>query len=189
MTRISMAALSAAFLMGCGDSAGPVDSGIISILVDGIEESDIDGGVLSEDESIATQSGNPWGEFVDRARVECEGDPEAFTVTSVSAEITSSSNVSGYEDFVSGTMVVYFQDVSGSDAAATRVDVASASAPNGTGPVDLAVTATRSSLNTLLSRLVGGDFHLGWRAPTDKTETDDFGVAIRVRLSALAHCG
>ncbi len=175
-------------LAACGDP-GPVESGPLSVLVDGIEETDIDSGVLSEDENIAAQSGNPWGEFVNRARAECGTDPAGFSVTSVSVEITSTSNVTGFEDVVNGSMVVYFQDVSGSDQAATRVDVGTAAGPTGTGPITMTVTGSRSSLDALRARLVGGDFHLGWRAPTNKTAADDFALDVRVRLNALAHCG
>ena len=73
------------------------------------------------------------------------------------------------------------------DADALRVDVASA-VVTGPGTVTLTVTATRSQLQVIHERLVGGDFHVGLRATTDRDEDDYFSMDVIVTFQARAHC-
>lgn len=179
--------LAALVVAACG--TGPVDSGTISVTVNSMNESDIrTPGIVQKDKNIATQSGNPWGRFIDAAQAECARDPAGFEVRSVSIALDPASDIAAFQDVIDGAVTVYFSDVSGSDAAAIRADVGSTTAPTGVGPVALSVSGTRSSLNPLRARLVGGDFHVGVRAATSLTGADKFSMDIRVSLVALAYC-
>lgn len=192
--------LAALALAGCGGSdpgdsgngPGPVDSGNVTIRIDSINESDIrTAGTVQKDGNISTGTGNPWGTFVGQAKAECGKDPVGFEVTSLSIGLDTSgggSTTTRFEDVVDGAATVFFASTQGSDAAATKADVGSVSAPTGAGPVAVPVSATRSSLDPLLARLVGGDFHVGFRAATSLTDRDDFSMDVRVTLAARAHC-
>lgn len=178
-------------VVGCTESRGPVDSGQISLTINSINPSDIrTAGTVSKDENISTESGNPWGAFARAAKDECGGDPVAFEVltTTMSLDVDGSDNVAAFEDVISGAATVYFLSTSGSDATATRADVASAATVTGIGPVTMSVGASRTALEPLLDRLVGGDFHVGLRAATALTDDDDFSMDVQIALSARAFC-
>lgn len=57
--------------------------------------SDLNGGRVEEDKNINTESGNPYGAFVDNARAEVGGDPSEIRVDEVSLtlDVGASSNV------------------------------------------------------------------------------------------------
>ena len=74
----------AAVAVGCSDVLGPVDSTEIQTTVNSMNESDITNGVIEKEENISNESGNPWGEFIDRAESTCEAPPEGFAVRSAS---------------------------------------------------------------------------------------------------------
>ncbi len=194
MTNRSLAPLSAlllAALAGCG--GGSVDSGTMTITVNSMNESDIrTPGVVQKDENISNDSGNPWGEFVKRARDQCGGDPAGFEVlgASVGLDTSGGGNVQRFED-VSGAgdaVTAFFASTSGSDATAVKADVGSVTGPTGAGPIPLALSATRASLAPLHGRLVGGDFHVGVRVGTYLTAQDRFTMDVRVSFSVRAHC-
>jgi len=180
-------------LSGCGGESpmSPVDSEIFSITINSMNPSDIRTvGIIEKDENVSTGTGNPWGEFIKVAGDKCRGDPLGFDVlnASIALDVAGSQNVSGLEDVISGQVTVYFASTQGSDATAIRVYVASAASPSGTGPVTLSVTSSRVQFDVLLDRLLGGDFHVGLRAETDRTEDDSFSMDVVVTLQVRAHC-
>jgi hypothetical protein len=181
-------------LVGCGgETKGPVDSGSIAVAINSMNQSDIrTPGVIRKDENLSTMTGNPWGEFIKRAKMECGKDPMGFGVTSVSISLDTSGSggdrVARFEDVVNGQATVLFSSTQGSDDAAARVDIASVASPTGPGPVTLATTATRQSFAPILPRMVGGDFHVGLRAATSKMSGDKFSMDVRVYLAAKAFC-
>lgn len=189
MRRILVAPFLATLaLAACG--LGPVESGPLAVTVNSVNESDVQGGVVWKDENISNDSGNPWGEFVRRARDTCGADPVAFEVVSASVALDTSGGpgmVSRFEDVVSGTAAVRFLSTSGSDPAAVSADVGQVAAPAGPGPIPLALLGTRSALAPLHARLLGGDFHVGFRAGV-LPGAGPFTMDVRVDFAALAHC-
>jgi len=180
----------ALILPACSDP-GPVDSSTITITVNSMNQSDIDPpGILEKDENISNETGNPWGEFIKAAESECESSPRNFQMISVSLalDVAGSQEVSVLEDVITGGVTVYFASTRGSDADAVRVNVASASSVSGVGPVPLGNLASASDLRVLRERLVGGDFHVGVRANTNRTDNDSFSADIRVIFRTRAHC-
>jgi hypothetical protein len=174
----------------CSD-LGPVDSAVIALTINSMNSSDIDPpGIIEKDENISTETGNPWGEFIRAAEDLCGDAVSGFEVLSATLglDVAGSSGVSVLEDVISGDATVFFSSTRGNDATAVRVDVASMSGVSGTGPVNLPVTATRAQLQTLFERLLGGDFHVGLRAETDRLDSDSFSMDARVSISARAHC-
>jgi hypothetical protein len=160
--------------------------------VNSVNQSDIQvPGVVQKDENISNDSGNPWGEFMRRAREECGADPVAFEVLSASIALDTSGGpgmVSRFEDVVSGMAAANFSSTSHSDPAAVSADIGSTAAPTGAGPLPLATSGSRAALAPLHDRLVGGDFHVGFRAETSLGPGDAFTMDVRVDFAARAHC-
>jgi predicted small lipoprotein YifL len=186
-----LAALALALaLTACG--RGPVDSGPLAVTVNSVNQSDIQvPGVVQKDENISNDSGNPWGEFVRRAREECGADPVAFEILGASVALDTSGGagvVSRFEDVVSGMAAAHFSSTSHSDPAAVSADVGSIATPAGAGPIPLVPSGTRAALAPLHDRLVGGDFHVGFRAETSLGAGDAFTMDVRVDFAARAHC-
>lgn len=175
----------------CGDSdpMGPVLSPTITLTVNSMNPSDIEGGFIDKDENISTETGNPWGEFMKAATDECGRDPAGFEITYVALGLDTdgSSGVDGLEDVFSGTASVILRSTQGSDASATQVEVGSGTV-SGTGPSVLGIAAGRSQLLPLHDRLVGGDFHVAVRGATHRQPDDDFSADVRVTLAATAFC-
>jgi hypothetical protein len=107
---------------------------------------------------------------------------------SIALDVSGSSDVAVLDDVISGAATVFFASTQGSDAAAVRVNIASAATVAGTGPVSLPVTATRAQLSALVDRVVGGDFHVGLNAQTDRLDTDSFSMDVIVTFQARALC-
>lgn len=194
MKRLPLALVLALLVIsGCGgddDPMGPVDSPTITLTVNSMNPSDIrTPGIIEKDENISTESGNPWGRFIDSATDECGGDPAGFDVLMVSMalDVAGSQDVTQLDDVIDGTATVFFSSTRGSDASAVRVNVASGPVV-GAGPVTLPLAATRASFAVLHERMVGGDFHVGVRGETSLTDNDDFSMDVRVTFSARALC-
>ena len=178
-------------LAACDDPIGPVDSIPMTLTINSMNSSDIDPpGRIEKDENISTETGNPWGEFIRQAETVCGADPVGFQVlnASIALDVAGSSDVQVLEDVISGTATVFFASTQGSDADAVRVDVASGSLISGVGPVSLPVIATRGQLDTLHERLLGGDFHVGLQAETDRVDADSFSMDVRVTVQSSAIC-
>lgn len=180
----------AAVAVGCSDVLGPVDSTEIQTTVNSMNESDITNDVIEKDENISNESGNPWGEFIDRAESTCEAPPDGFAVRSASLALVTeeSTGVQALEDVIDGDATVHFLSTRGSDADAVRVNVARVTDPTGTGPVSMNVIASRQDLRDLRERMRGGDFHVGFRAETSRDSSSDFSMNVRIRFRARAFC-
>lgn len=187
-------ALAAVACAGTDAASGKtVDSGSIAVVISSMNPSDIrTAGTIQKDENISTGTGNPWGEFIKKAKAQCGKDPAGFEIVSASISLDTSGGggrtVTKLEDVISGTATVFFASTQGNDASATKVDVAEASRPTGAGPVSLTIRATKDALKPLQARLVGGDFHVGFRAATSKTSKDDFSMNVRATVAARALC-
>ena len=189
--QIAALTLFLAIPTACSDPLGPVDSQTISLTINSINSSDIDpAGLIEKDENISHETGNPWGEFIVSAQSVCGGDPVGFRVlgASVALDLEGSSGVVDFDDVVAGQASIHFLSTQGSDSSATRVVVASSSSVSGPGPVDLPVTATQGQLDSIFERLVGGDFHVGFRAETDRLESESFSMDVTVAFQARAIC-
>ena len=163
----------------------------MTLTINSMNSSDIDPvGIIEKDENIGTETGNPWGEFIRLAEDQCQTTPAGFDVLSVTIalDVAGSSDVATLDDVISGDAIVFFASTRGNDAAAVRVDVGSGAGLAGVGPVNLPVIASRTQLAALLERMVGGDFHVGLRAETDRVDTDSFSMDVRVTIQTRAMC-
>lgn len=189
--RVSALLVLSVSATACDDALGPVDSVPIGLTINSMNSSDIEPtGIIEKDENISTETGNPWGEFIRIAEDQCGREPIGFEILSATLglDVAGSSNVDVLEDVIHGDATLFFVSTQGSDADAVRVDIASGSNVTGVGPVDLTVTASRAELDGLWERLVGGDFHVGLNAETDRVGSDSFSMDAQVGFQARAIC-
>ncbi len=80
--------------VGCGGD-DPVSVSDVVDLKLSLSSGDVAGNNLSDEKNVNTESGNPYGAFVDDARAEVGGDPSAIRVDEVTIELDpgASTNV------------------------------------------------------------------------------------------------
>ena len=173
----------------CEEDKGPITSNEILITVNSINQSDINSqGIIEKDENISNNSGNPWGEFIKEAETECGSNAKNFEILGVSVQLTDTENIDGFEDIINGMGEVYFINTQGSDIDADRVLIGSSNNLAGMIPNELTNLASRNDLNLLYERLLGGDFHVGFRGETNLTKDDNFSFDVIIKFVVKAYC-
>jgi hypothetical protein len=189
LLQLIFAVLVSLQLIGCEEDKGPITSNEITIVVNSINESDInEDGILEKDENISNDSGNPWGEFIKDAEAECGGNPDRFEIVSITVQISDQVGVTNFEDVIFGNASVHFLSTQGSDLDAVRVTIGSNNNLTGISANELTNMASSSDLNSLRDRLLGGDFHVGFRGETDLTKDDTFSMDVIIKFVVKAHC-
>ena len=76
-----------------------------------VQSNDVAGdGTISEEKSITTESGNPWGKFIDDARATIGGDPSDITLDAATITLeTSSTNVADLGEVFDGSVTLAFE--------------------------------------------------------------------------------
>ena len=163
--------------LGCAEDPVTVSDRIV-IQLSGIKESDITSGVVEKSKNVTTESGNPYGAFLQNARTTLGHNPSRIEV--LMAQITLSGDSRGVislEDLFTGEVNVFLDaDVGGT------VPVGRVTNPTGMGPVDCAIVSTESSLAPIMDALLSGNFRVGVRGPTNRLPTDDFDARLDVRI-------
>jgi hypothetical protein len=187
MTRtLRHAALCIVALAGCGDNlaANTVGfSGPVSVNVDKFKDGDVRNNAFDADKSINTESGNPYGAFLQQARGALGRAPAAVLVERVTLTLgRDATGVTSFEQFMGGPLVVYLASSS------TTVNVGTVAQPTGAGPVEVTITATRDTLAPINSELVQGSFKVGIRVPAaaGRPRSFDAKVATVLYFRALA---
>mgnify|MGYP000684073182 CR=1 FL=1 len=168
----------------CDDDEDPVArTDTIVIQLAGIKEGDIHDGVVEKDKNVTTEVGNPYGAFLDAARVALGRNPSRIEVTSVAITLGGDSRgvISFADLFVGETNVFLRADVGGT------VYVARVTGPTGVGPVICEVIAGDSALAPIRDALLAGNFRVGIRGTTNRLPTDDFDARIDVRIGFAAY--
>lgn len=118
---------------------------------------------VNVDKGITTESGNPYGAFVDAAKRDLGKDPSKIDVESV--ELLLGSKVTGVtklEDIFGGQVDVLFlmNDTN------NTYPVAHAESVTGTGPIDMTIDWDPESVSEAdFAKLLGGSFKVVLRAP------------------------
>lgn len=169
----------AAFLAACGDD--PVAySETVSVKLSGIKNGDIQNDQASEDKNINTESGNPYGEFVKRARDRLGGrDPGAIEIVKATVQVhADSKNVSTIE-VVFADLELFIAD------SQTTIPVGSVSAPAGTSvPIPL---REEIDYEPVYASMLGGDFRVGVRGATVELPPDDFDLKLTIDVRFTAY--
>lgn len=156
MIRIYLtSALVVCLFAGCGDD--PVSySAPVSINLKA-KSGDVTGTTISEQKGITTESGNPYGGFINDARARLGGkDPVRVEIDAVTLTLGAQSiNVTALEDVFSGDVDAAFliDDTNNTYDAAHVID------PTGVGPVPMTVAFQSDAVAPQdLSKLLGGGF-------------------------------
>jgi hypothetical protein len=182
--RLLTFVLGTAMVAGC--AAGPIDSGPIAVTINSLNEGDVGSdGAVWKDGNISTGTSNPWGDFVKAAEEECGGSPVSFEFTSATVVIEFDGSATVDETF-GGRAEVRILSTQGSDDDADKAAIASIETLSGAGPHSLDVGAGQDH-SSLHSRLLGGDFHVGFWAEVADPDAD-LDINITITLEALANC-
>jgi hypothetical protein len=149
-----LAPLAAALLAGCGSD--PVSySAPVGISLDA-RSGDVVAGAISADKNVNTESGNPYGAFVNAAVQALGRDPSRIAVTSATLELEPGSpGVASLQEVFTGTVAVGFA----MNGSSTVYPVASVANPTGAGPVAMTVSFDSASMAPAdYADLAGGSF-------------------------------
>jgi hypothetical protein len=125
---------------------------------------DVKTGVISEDKGITTESGNPYGAFINEARAKLEGkDPASIEIDSLTLLLgTQSSGVTALEQVFTGKVEVFFE-MNDTD---NSYPVGNITNPKGSGPLELDVTFDSDTITGEdRTKLLGGSFETVIRGP------------------------
>lgn len=136
--------LSVASLMACGGGGGDgVSSYSEPVGINMTAKSnDVSGGSLTLEKNITTESGNPYGEFVNNANKNLGHDPGRIELVGLVLSMGTGTGVSGLQEVFTGTVTVSFV-ISGSGTVYAAGNVPG---PSGVGPIQLQITFQWSSL-------------------------------------------
>lgn len=182
--RILGVALLAA--VGCGDelAANTVNfSGPVTVNVDKFKDGDVRNNAFDSDKSINTESGNPYGSFLQQARAVLGRPPAAVLVERVTLTLgRDTRGVTAFEQFLGGPLTVYLASSS------ATVNLGTVTQPTGAGPVEVNIVATRDTLAPINNELVGGSFKVGIRVPAAAGRPNSFDakIATVIYFRALA---
>jgi hypothetical protein len=153
--RRHLSILSAAVLLAsCGSD--PVSYfAPVGISLDA-KSADVTAGQVSADKNITTESGNPYGAFVNAAVKALGGSPSRIGVASATLALEPSSiGVTALEQVFTGTVWLSFEP----NGTSTLYPAASVALPTGAGPVPMQVSFDSTSMTPAdYAALVGGNF-------------------------------
>jgi hypothetical protein len=137
-------ALLAPLAAGCGSD--PVSySAPVAIAFDNIKPGTSN--AILENKSITQPNGNPWGKFLNDAKLKLGHDPSKIVVTGATIELLTSTGFTGLQDVFTGPVSVSFEVTPNS------YQLAGVANPTGVGPVPMAIT-----FGTLDSTTMAGDY-------------------------------
>ena len=100
----------AAGLMACGGDDPVSESAPVGLSMK-VQSNDVAGdGTILVEKSITTESGNPWGKFIDDSRATIGGDPSDITLDAATITLeTSSTNVADLGEVFDGSVTLTFE--------------------------------------------------------------------------------
>jgi hypothetical protein len=186
--KISLLTTASLFVLatGCSDNTDVNTvgySGPVSINIDKFKDGDVRNNAFDSDKNVNTESGNPYGSFLQQARATLGRAPAAVLVDSVTLTLgRDATGVTSFEQFLGGPLVLYLANSS------TTVNIGTVAQPTGAGPVNVTITATRATLAPINNDLVNGSFKVGIRVPaaTARPRSFDAKIATVLYFRALA---
>ena len=178
MLVAALGALVAASNAACGDDVAAY-SETISLKLSGLKDGDINAGNASEDKSINTEEGNPYGDFLKAAKSRLGRDPGAIEVTSVIVKVHPDSKDVATLDQVFDDLEVY---LSTSETVITIGSVSSVSGSTQTVPVK-----DNIDYEPVFDRMLDGNFKMGIRGKTVSSPPASFDLklVLDVKFRAL----
>ncbi len=156
-------ALLAPIAAGCGSDAVSY-SAPVAITFNSIKPGI--GNAILEDKGITQPSGNPWGKFMNDAKLRLGRDPSKIVATGVTIELLTSTGFTGLQDVFTGPTSISFVVTPNS------YQLAGITSPTSAGPVPMAIVFGTFDSGTMAAgdyaSLLGGSFRvvLAGTAPT-----------------------
>lgn len=150
---------------GCGDTSGTNAntvnfSGPVAVNIDKFKDGEVRNEAFDVDKSVSTESGNPYGAFLQQARAVLGRPPAAVLVDRATLTLgANSTGVTSFQQFLGGPLTLYLAN------SGTTVNIGTVAQPMGAGPVEVTITATRDTLAPLQNDLTQNSFKLGIRVP------------------------
>ncbi len=159
LTYLSIAALA----VGCGDDpisySAPVGINLKA------KSADTTNGVVTDEKGITTESGNPYGKFINDAKAELGRDPAAIEVDELTVFLgAGSTGVTRLGEVFTGNVEVLFlmNDTNNSYPVAAGTIEATATG----GPIELGATFSSDGVpDADYAKLLGGSFKVVTRGP------------------------
>ena len=141
----------------CGTKDPVTYSAPVGISLD-VKSSDVAGGTIRVDKNVTTESGNPYGAFVNDAVKALGGDPSRIGVVSATLALEpTSTGVTVLQEVFTGTVRLSFEP----NGTSTLYPAASVEMPTGAGPVPMQVSFDSMSMTPAdFDALVGGNFQV-----------------------------
>jgi len=174
---------------GCGDAnsdGGGITlshSGPVNIRLDKFKDGDVRNDAFDSDKSVNSESGNPYGAFLQaaRTRLGAQFNPDtpgaAVVVDRVTLTIDQDTRgVTAFEQVLGGPLVLYLASSS------TTVNIGTVAQPTGAGPVEVTLTADRAALAPIRRDLLSGSFKVGIRVPAAPSRPSSFDMRVATTL-------
>ena len=151
------AVLLAVLAAACGSKDPVTYSEPVGISLD-VRSGDVVGGAMEVDKNVTTESGNPYGAFVNAATRALGANPSRIAVTSATLALEpSSTNVATLQQAFTGTVRLAFRP-SGTDSSYPAASVVQ---PAGAGPVPMQVSFDSTAMTPAdFQDLVGANFRV-----------------------------
>lgn len=152
-------------------------SGPVSILVDKFKDSEVRNGGFDEDKNVNTESGNPYGMFLQSARTGLGRAPAAVVVDRATVGMgPDSRGALGLQEVFAGPLTLYLA------TSTVRVNVGTVATPTGSAQQEVSVTVTRDQLAPIEPQLLDGGFKVGIAVPAAPGRPASFDVKVTTVL-------
>lgn len=166
----------------CGDTAGTNAntvnfSGPVAINIDKFKDGEVRNEAFDVDKNVNTESGNPYGAFLQQARAVLGRPPAAVLVDRATMTLgANSSGVTSFQQFLGGPLTLYLAN------SGTTVNIGTVAQPTGAGPIEVTITATRDTLAPIQNELIQGSFKVGVRVPAAAARPRSFDAKVSTVL-------
>lgn len=175
---------------GCGDASNDggggttlSHSGPVNIRLDKFKHDEVRNNAFDSDKSVTSESGNPYGAFLQAARTAlgAQFNPDTSGAAVVVDRVTltidqDTRGVTAFEQVLGGPLTVYLASSS------TTVNIGSVAQPTGAGPVEVTLSATRADLEPIRRDLLAGSFKVGIRVPAAPMRPANFDMRVATTL-------
>jgi hypothetical protein len=154
-----------------------------------IESSKVVNGSISNEKSITTESGNPYGAFITAAKAELGREPSRIVLTSATLQLGASSTgvVSLSEIFDGEISVLFSMDTTNDTFSAATLVIDDST--QGRGPIEMAALFDSDDMSAAnISKLLSGSFKVVLAGPTaENFDALDAKADVQVTLTLEAY--
>jgi len=135
---------------------------------------------------VTTETGNPYGAFINNAIKDLGKGPSSIGVDKMTLIMgAGTKGIVGFEDLFSDDVYIFF-----SNEERTKTEyVGTVEKPSGVGPIYVGITASDEELkNILFSEMLSGNFRVGYRGITGLSgKSSDLDASLEVTIIFVAY--